>query len=352
MRDGSTFLKPLPSVLIGIVGVAVVTLGLVPFGEDLTRAAPALLLVIPVVVSGVLGGRIAAAAVALVAAFAFATGFLPPIGSPAVEVHDDLVALLLFIIVAGVTGILIATLVGTDRRRLAAEHARAEALERVDEHRAALLRSVSHDLRSPLATVHAAATELDSEVVYSADAQNELLSLIISETERLDRLVANLLNMSRIEAGLFMPDREAVDLGELIESCIGRLSRLLVRTEMKTSIAPDLPLVPLDYTQIDQVLSNLLENAARHSPPGGRVSVECHRFDRDVQIEVSDQGNGVPLPERETIFEPFAGAVESGSTGIGLAICRSVVEAHGGTISVDDAPLGGARFVVRLPIDV
>jgi K+-sensing histidine kinase KdpD len=353
MRDRDTFLKPIPALAIGIAGVLAVTLVLVPFGEDLTRVAPALLLVLPVVVAGILGGRIVAAAVAVVAAFAFATGFLPPIGSPAVEVGDDFVALILFVIVAGATGVIVATLVATERRRLAAEHAEVEALQHVDTQRAGLLRSVSHDLRTPLATIHAAATDLDSDVQHPTHVEHELLSLVLAETERLDRLVANLLSMSRVEAGAFLPDRAAVDLRELVEACLVRLARLLHRVRVETSIAEDLPLVELDYTQIDQVLSNLLENAARHSPDGGAIRIACRTAAGDaVEIEVSDDGEGVPVEQRESIFEPFSGSHESGSTGIGLAICRSVALAHGGTIMVSDSPSGGARFVLRLPIHV
>jgi K+-sensing histidine kinase KdpD len=348
-RDRPTILEPWAALVVGVVGVALITLVLVPLGEDLTRAAPALSLLVPVVAAGVLGGRVVAAVTTGVAAFAFATGFLPPIGSPAAHLADDVVALAMFVIVAGMLGVVVASLVGTERRRRAAEEARAVALAQVDEQRAALLRSVSHDLRSPLATIRAAATDLDSGVEYGPATRRELLTLVIEESERLDRLVANLLSMSRIEAGALTPNREPVDLHELIDACIARLSRLLHRVRVDVVVEPDVPLVPVDYTLIDQVLSNLLENAARHSPPDGRVRVSC-RTDNDlVMIDVDDEGPGVPPDARASIFEAFCGAGDSGSTGIGLAICRSVVEAHDGTIDVHDAPSGGARFTLRLP---
>jgi K+-sensing histidine kinase KdpD len=351
-RDRSTIVEPWVALAIGGVGVGLITLALVPLGEDLTRAAPALLLLVPVVVAGVLGGRTVAAVTTGVAAFAFATGFLPPIGSPAAHLADDVVALGMFVIVAGMLGVVVATFVGSERRRLATEQARADALAQVDEQRAALLRSVSHDLRSPLSTIRAAATDLDSGVEHGPDERRELLTLVIDESERLDRLVANLLSMSRIEAGALEPHREPVDLSELIEACIARLSRLLHRVRVDVSIEPDMPLVPVDYTLVDQVLSNLLENAARHSPPGGHVRVSCATDDDVVVIAVTDEGPGVPPKQRSSIFEPFSGADDHGTTGIGLAICRSVAEAHGGSIDVGDAPSGGACFSLRLPIHV
>jgi two-component system sensor histidine kinase KdpD len=337
---------------IGVVGVGLITLLLLPLGEGLTRAAPALSLLIPVVAAGVLGGRTVAAVTTGVAAFAFATGFLPPIGSPAAHLADDVVALAMFVIVAGMLGVVVASLVGTERRRRAAEQARAIALAEVDEQRAALLRSVSHDLRSPLATIRAAATDLDSGVEYAPETRRELVTLVIDESERLDRLVANLLSMSRIEAGALMPHREPVDLQELIEACITRLSRLLHRVRVDVEIEPNMPLVPVDYILIDQVLSNLLENAARHSPPDGHIRVTCAPQNDVIVIGVEDEGPGVPRRERATVFDAFSGAGDGGSTGIGLAICRSVVEAHNGTIHVDDAPSGGARFTLRLPTHV
>ena len=186
-----------------------------------------------------------------------------------------MVALVLFVVVAVLAGVLIATVVTSERRQLAAEEERNHALEEVDRQRAALLQSVSHDLRTPLATIRAVSIDLQDDVPFEPEVRHELLGLVIGEAERLDRIVANLLSMSRIEIGSFLPDRQAVDVPELIEACCARLDRALQHVRLEVIVDPDLPLVDLDYVQFDQVLTNLLENAARLTPPGGLVRIEA-----------------------------------------------------------------------------
>ena len=209
---------------------------------------------------------------------------------------------------------------------------------------------MSHDLRTPLATIRAAATDL-RDFAHGADTRDELLDLVIDESERLDRIVGNLLSLSRIEAGAFLPERQPVDVGELVVACAERLRRVTGRVRLELVIDPTLPLVPLDYSQIDQVVANLVENAVRHSPPGSTVRVEAERTPGGVQIAVTDEGSGIDPGVRDRLFEPFSSATGSGSSGIGLAISRSIVEAHGGTITAEDPPHGGARLVVEVPTD-
>lgn len=340
--------SPLRVFVGGSVGVLLITLALLPFGNNLTRAAPALLLLVPVVAAGVFGGWLPAAAVALEASMAFAVGFLPPIGSPAVSVGDDFVALILFIVVGGATGILVASVVANQRRHLAADERRIDALEQADRQRGALLRSVSHDLRTPLATIRAVATDLSSDVAFEPDTRHELLGLVVDEAERLDRIVANLLSLSRIEAGSFLPDRQAVDVAELVAACCSRMGRVLKNVRLEIDVPRDIPLIDLDYSQFDQVLSNLLENAGRHSPEGGVVRVVAHAGP-PLELQVLDEGKGLAPDIRDRVFEPFAAATGSGSSGVGLAICRAIVEAHGGTITAADRPTGGACLTVEVP---
>ncbi len=348
-RPNATLLQPRWALAAGVAAVVVVEIGLLAFGEDLNRAIPALLLLMPVVLAGVLGGRLVALGVGLVAAVAYAV-LLPPIGSPRVEVGDDIAALVVFIVVAAIAGVLVSSILMSDRHRLAAEHDTVEALRQVDRDRAALLRSVSHDLRTPLATIRAAATDLRG-FDHPPATRDELLDLVIDESERLDRIVGNLLSLSRIEAGALLPERQPVDVGELVEACVERLRRVTSRVALELSVEPGLPLVSLDYSQIDQVVANLLENAVRHSPPGSTVKLRVRRSLGGIEIEVADQGAGFDPSVRERLFEPFASATGSGSSGIGLAICKAIVEAHGGTISVSEPTSGGARIVVEVPID-
>jgi K+-sensing histidine kinase KdpD len=333
----------------GVAAVALVDVVLLVVGDDVNRAIPAMLLLVVVLLAGLLGGRMVALGVALVAAIGFAV-LLPPIGSPRVELAGDLAALVLFVAVAAIAGVLLSTIVLSDRRRLSAEQGRVEALRRVDHDRAALLRSVSHDLRTPLATIRAAATDLQG-FDHDPATRTHLLDLVIDESERLDRIVGNLLSLSRIEAGALLPERQPVDLAELVAACSARLQRATSKVTVELHASPDLPLVAVDYSQIDQVVANLLENAARHSPDGSVVVVELERVGGMVRLSVSDQGTGFDPSVRERLFEPFASATGSGSSGIGLAICKAVVDAHGGTITADDVPAGGARITVEIPID-
>jgi two-component system sensor histidine kinase KdpD len=175
------------------------------------------------------------------------------------------------------------------------------------------------------------------------------LSLVVDEAERLDRLVANLLSLSRIEAGAFTPERQAVDVQELVLDRLHQLGSLFGALRVHSELPDDLPLVDGDYAQLEQVVTNLLANLARHAPPGSDVWVIARGDEHHVQLEVSDRGEGIPETEWARIFEPFQRGAGSTSSGIGLAICKAIVEAHGGSIYVEHTFGGGATFVVVLP---
>jgi K+-sensing histidine kinase KdpD len=340
--------KPLTAVGIGTAGIVGMVAILVPFGESSNHSVHAVLLILPVIAAGLLGGRASAVAVSAEAAVTFAM-FLPPIGSPAVYLQTDVVALMVFVLVAAATGVLVGTVVNTERHRLAAEHAQFEALEQTEQQRKALLRSVSHDLRTPLATIRAAASELYDGVDYDQAARTEILGLVLGETERLDRIVANLLSLGRIEAGALLPNLQPTNLDELVRSSAERLDRVVADHHPEIVVRGELPLVSVDYSQFDQVVSNLVENAARHSPAGGTIRIELSAVDDDVLLVVADQGDGFAHDVRDRLFRPFALATGAGSSGIGLAICRSIIEAHGGTIEATNGDEGGARVTVKVP---
>jgi K+-sensing histidine kinase KdpD len=365
--------KPEFGLAAGIAVVLAATAILLPFRSDISRASPALILVIPVVLAAVFGGRMAAIATAVVGAMAFSIAFIPPVGSLRVAVSEDAVALVVFIAVAIATGTLVAS--EADRRRAAEqraeeieamhgryqalveeqerlreETARLAVLEQVDKQRAALLRSVSHDLRTPLASIRAVATDLRDGAAYARPIQEELLELVCDEAERLDRIVANLLSLSRIETGALQPDRQAVALEELLNELVTRLRRLFVHITLDVQVPAALPLLDIDYVQIDQVLTNVLENAARHAPPGSTIRVSAASSEGSVTVAIVDQGPGLNGDEIEHIFEPFRTGKGSTSTGVGLAICKAIVEAHGGMISATNTPDGGAEFRFTLPV--
>lgn len=344
---------------------------MVPVRSDITRAAPALALVVPIVIAGLLGGRAAALVVVPVAVITFNLVFIPPYWTLTVDALDDGVAVAVFGLVAMVVGTLVARegerrqsaeeraaelqalnselqAVQRERERLAEEATRAIVLERIDEQRSALLRSVSHDLRTPLATIRAVASDLLSDASYDEATRAELLTLVADESERLDRLVANLLNLSRIEAGALRPDRQAVAVDELVADTVKRLDRLLAGRRVQFDLG-QLPLVDGDYTQLEQVVTNLLGNAARHAPPGSTIRLGGREVGTFVELWVDDEGPGIARFERERIFEPFRRGEGSSSSGVGLAICKAIVEAHGGTITARGAPSGGARFLFSVP---
>lgn len=220
--------------------------------------------------------------------------------------------------------------------------------------RAALFSSVTHDLRTPLASIKAGVTGLLDESAHLDRAQRrELLLTVEEETDRLNRLVGNILDLARIRAGALVPAKQPIALEDVIASVLHRLGPALRKVEVRTIIHPDLPDVPADPVQIDQVLTNILENAARFSPPGAEVALSAKPWRGAVQVRVSDHGPGIPVEDRDRVFEAFYrrdAEPERRGSGLGLAIARAVVLAHGGRIWIEGAPSGGAAVVFELPV--
>ena len=241
-----------------------------------------------------------------------------------------------------------------ERARLGEEAARAAALAQSDELKSALLAAVSHDLRTPLASIKAAATSLlDDSIAWDESARAELLSAIDEETDRLTLMVGNLLDLSRIEAGALRPRKDWYDVDEVIGDVRTRLAGRMERHPLTVDIEPDLPPLPFDYVQIAQVLVNLLENAVKHTPPGTPIAVSARRVPGAIEIAVRDEGPGIAAESQRRLFERFyrAGSVTgAGGVGIGLTISKGLVEAHGGEIAVESAPGEGTTFRFTLPL--
>lgn len=221
--------------------------------------------------------------------------------------------------------------------------------------RSSLLSAVSHDLRTPLSVITgASSTLLDSEGSLEPKVRQELATAILGESERLNRLVANLLDMTRLQAGALEVQKQWQPIEEVIGATLTRLSRQLKDHPLTTHIAPDLPFAPLDELLVQQVLVNLLENAARHTPPGTPVEVSARKEGNSLLIEVADRGPGLPPGDPSRLFEKFYRAGDGTSrtgTGLGLAICRGIVELHGGKIQAENRPDGGAAFRFSLPLE-
>ncbi|GJD54887.1 sensor histidine kinase [Methylobacterium dankookense] len=243
-----------------------------------------------------------------------------------------------------------------ERVRLVEDLDRAEREAETDRLARALLTSISHDLRTPLASVLGAASTLrDLDADLPKEAKAELVATIIAESERLNRFIANLLDMTRLEAGAVAPNLLAQDVAETVDTALRRTEAVLAGHRVRVAVEPDLPTLRLDPVLFEQVLVNLLDNAAKYAPEGTTVTVRARREGASVRIAVLDEGDGLPEADVERVFDKFYRArkgdrVRAG-TGLGLAIARGFVEAMGGTVTAANRrDRGGACFLVTLPV--
>ena len=241
--------------------------------------------------------------------------------------------------------------VAIDRERLQREAFEAEALRRADTIKTALLRAVSHDLRTPLMAISTSAGALAHSGLAIDDADRaELLATILTASDRLDHLVGNLLDLSRLQAGAAEPEQELSDLEELVSAALDELGPAAARVEV---VLPDeSPGVSVDPHQIQRVLVNLIENAVKYSPPDERIRVQVAATGSEASVRVIDHGPGIPAAEYDRIFEPFhrgSRVDASAGAGLGLAIARGFAEANGGRLTVESRAGQGATFILSLP---
>jgi two-component system sensor histidine kinase KdpD len=232
----------------------------------------------------------------------------------------------------------------------------AEVLRRTDALRAALLSTVAHDLRTPLGSIKAAATSLlDPPVEWPEEDEREFLKTIVGEVDRINRLVTNLLDMARIEAGQLRPHKEPRRIREVIETVLERLGPMLERHPIQTRIERSLPTVKMDPVEIDEVLTNLIENAIKYTPQGTPLEVSAEKAGDFLEIAVADRGPGISPDKMSHLFDRFY-RVTSGAargvtgTGLGLAIVKGIVEAHSGQVTAENRVGGGMVFRFTLPI--
>jgi two-component system sensor histidine kinase KdpD len=245
-----------------------------------------------------------------------------------------------------------------ERVNLARDLHQARLEVETDRLRAALLTSISHDLRTPLASILGSATSLRSQdAILDAATKEALLGTIIEESDRLNRFIGNLLDMTKLESGALKPRSGLNELSEVIGSALQRASKILAGHRIKVDLPPDLPMLALDMVLFEQVLFNLLDNAAKHAPIGSQITVDAGRHGDSVVLRILDEGEGIPPGDVDRIFEKFyrAGGADRrrAGTGLGLAICRGFVEAMDGTITATNRQdRRGAMFVITLPIPV
>jgi two-component system, OmpR family, sensor histidine kinase KdpD len=243
-----------------------------------------------------------------------------------------------------------------ERVQLVEDMDRVKRTVESDRLRAALLTSISHDLKTPLSSVLGAASTLRDLSSGLTDAEKgDLLATVIEESERLNRFIANLLDMTKLESGAVMPNAMRQDIGEIVGSALRRAGKMLAGHKVSLDLAADLPMLELDAVLFEQVLFNLLDNAAKYAPAGTSISIRTLRDRDSILLQIIDEGHGIPQAELESIFDKFYRAQKGDhvrpGTGLGLAISRGFVEAMHGTISAANrSDRSGAVLTVRLPI--
>ena len=242
------------------------------------------------------------------------------------------------------------------QRIRAAEDARKLQVQMEAERlRNSLLSAVSHDLRTPLAAITGASSTLvESGESLSAEARREMAESIYLEGDRLNRLVTNLLDMTRLDAGVLPVRKEWQPFEEVVGVALRRLDPLLQGRAVETRLGSEVPLVPMDGLLIQQVMTNLIENAVKYSPPQSPITISAEKQAQHLLVEVADRGAGIPAADRQQVFEMFYRSPNAGGrtgVGLGLAICRGIVELHGGRIWVEEHPGGGAAFRFTLPLE-
>lgn len=245
--------------------------------------------------------------------------------------------------------------VAVERGNLTEAARQAALLKESDQLRTALFNSVSHELRTPLAAISAAvATLLDMGAQYSAEIRRELLETVKDSADRMERVVANLLDTARIESGMLQLKIDWCDVEDIVGTAIRRMRETTKKHVLRTRVVRELPLLRADCVLLEHVLVNLLDNAIKYSPPGTEITIAAKQNGAEIIVSVADSGCGIPLQDLTKIFEKFyrtpQQAVQAAGTGLGLSICKSIVEAHQGRIWAKNNPGGGAIVAFAVPV--
>ena len=332
---------PARAYFVAVITVAVMTALGVVVSPYTSHADLAMAYLLAVLVAA-LGGRGPGLTAAVLSAAAFDFFFVEPIHTFAVTDRSFLITFAVMLAI----GVAIGSLVNRMRAAEAESHDRA-LRARAEEMRATLLSSVSHDLRTPLAVITGMATSLRDD---AKGESREQLETIVDEAQRLSRILTNLLSITKVESGA-QPKREWVPLEELVGSALGRLEPELADHPLTLAVTAELAHV--DPILCEQLLINLVDNAAKHTPPGTPIEVRVRREPKAAIVEVADRGPGLPDGPPEQVFEKFfrGKGTRKGGVGLGLAVCKAIALAHGGTIEALPRDGGGATFRVAFPDD-
>jgi two-component system sensor histidine kinase KdpD len=381
-----TFERKRVGYAVAVLGTAAVTGALKLFGGHVnsTTVALGLLLVVLFVATG--WGSRPAVLSSLLGVVCFNFFYLPPVGRFSIDAADNWVALFAFLVTAVTAGQLWSRAKRRAEEAEAGQHeierlyrelrdaferaSHAEALRQSERLKSALLDAVTHDLRTPLTSIKASVTTLledfragahaGEDVALGEEGRGEMLEVIDEETDRLNHFVEGLVEMARIEAGEMRLRPRWGSLEEIVAAALERAAPLTRAHRVEVALDAELPSVRVDARAVAEVLYTLVDNAAKYSPAGASIRVEAeHDGERAVRLSVEDEGPGVPRELRERVFDKFFRAMRDGDsgtpkpsgTGMGLAIAKGLVEAHGGSIRIEDARRGaGSRVVVTLPV--
>lgn len=377
------FGKSLNGYLTAVFGVAAVTALLAPVNNQINATTVALAFLILVLFIATYRGSRPALLASVLAMLCFNFFFIPPIHTFNIAEPQNWVALTAFLVTAITAGELSAR---AKRRTEEAEIGRrenkrlyeelhdafervshAEALKQSERLKSALLDAVTHDLRTPLTSIKASATLLledpdseDATAPLSAKEQQAMLRVITQEVDRLDRFIEGIIDLARIEAGQLRLRRNWGDIDEIIEAALTRAEQLNQQHEVKVEVEDELPVIRVDARAVAEVIYTLVDNATKYAPAGSSITVRAKRAPEEmIQISVEDQGPGIPVDMRDRVFDKFFRATDDDTAstnrprgaGIGLAIARGIVEAHGGQIWIENGA-GGRGTLVTFTVPV
>ncbi|MCI0475517.1 MAG: ATP-binding protein, partial [Anaerolineales bacterium] len=241
-----------------------------------------------------------------------------------------------------------------ERAQFAEAARQAQVLQETEKLQGALLNSISHDLRTPLVSITGTLSSLQEDAVqFDAATRQSMIETAYAEAQRLNHLVGNLLDMSRIESGAMRVRQEWCDVQDVIGSALDNLGERIHERQVSVDLPATLPMVPLDFVLIVQVLVNLLDNALKYSPPRSRIEVSAQVTALILEIKVADRGIGIPSEDLTRVFDKFYRVQRPDGvkgTGLGLAICKGIIEAHRGKIQAENREGGGTIVAIQLPL--
>ena len=334
-----------------VVGVSALTIACWLLTPLTGYGAISLIFLLGVLMAGMVLSRGPVLLVAALSALSWNFLFIPPLFTLHIAKIEDALTFAAYFIIAITVGGLTAQLKA--REHLAAQVQVAQESERL---RKTLLDCVSHELKTPLAAIAAASQELSRLTANVPDSQmlKELAGEIRDGSHRLNRVVNNLLDMNRLESGVIRPKREWCDVRELLQSAVDTEQESLNGRDIRLDVPDEIPLALVDHALIEQAVAKLLANAGSHTAPNLPIEIDAEYTNENLLISVSDRGPGIPPEATERLFEKFYRGDDrkTGGLGLGLSIARGLIEAHGGTLTVENRDGGGARFVIRLPVRV